>query len=62
MAFEIGTDGIGALVVGFDGSEPSQDALAFSAGAARRNGARLIIVYAVEGGPRPSPRWPARPA
>jgi nucleotide-binding universal stress UspA family protein len=48
VAFEIGTDGIGGLVVGFDGSGPSHDALAFSAGIARRNGARLIVVYAVD--------------
>jgi nucleotide-binding universal stress UspA family protein len=48
MAFEIGTDGIGGLAVGFDGSDPSHDALAFSAGIARRNGARLIVVYAVD--------------
>jgi nucleotide-binding universal stress UspA family protein len=48
MAFEIGTDGIGGLVVGFDGSDPSYDALAFSAGIARRNGARLVVVYAVD--------------
>lgn len=48
MTFEIGTDGIGGLVVGFDGSDPSRDALAFSAGIARRNNASLTVVYAVD--------------
>jgi nucleotide-binding universal stress UspA family protein len=50
VVFEIGTDGIGGLVVGFDGSDPSLDALAFSLGIARRNGATLTIVYVVERG------------
>jgi nucleotide-binding universal stress UspA family protein len=45
MGFEIGTDGIGGLVVGFDGSEPSRDALAFASGIARRNQAHLVVVY-----------------
>jgi nucleotide-binding universal stress UspA family protein len=45
MGFEIGTDGIGGLVVGFDGSEPSRDALAFACGIARRNRAHLVVVY-----------------
>jgi nucleotide-binding universal stress UspA family protein len=48
MAFEIGSDGIGGLAVGFDGSGPSHDALAFSAGIARRNGAALTVVYAID--------------
>jgi nucleotide-binding universal stress UspA family protein len=48
MTFEIGTDGIGGLVVGFDGSDPSQDALAFSAGVARRNGGSLTVVYVID--------------
>jgi nucleotide-binding universal stress UspA family protein len=48
MAFEIGTDGIGGLVVGFDGSGPSQDALAFSAGIARRNRAALTVVFVID--------------
>jgi nucleotide-binding universal stress UspA family protein len=38
------------LVVGFDGSGPSRDALAFSAGVARRNGASLTVVYVIESG------------
>ncbi|HKA02750.1 MAG TPA: universal stress protein [Acidimicrobiales bacterium] len=46
--FEIGTDGISGLVVGFDGSDPSCDALAFSAGVARRNQVTLTVVYVVE--------------
>jgi len=50
MAFEIGTDGIGGLAVGFDGSGPSHDALAFSAGIARRNGAGLTVVYVIDPG------------
>jgi len=50
MAFEIGTDGIGGVVVGFDGSDPSHDALAFSAGMARRNGAALVVVYVIDPG------------
>ena len=50
MAFEIGTDGIGGLAVGFDGSGPSRDALAFSAGAARRNGVTLTVVYVIDPG------------
>ncbi|MGF7238210.1 MAG: universal stress protein [Frankia sp.] len=41
--FEIGTDGIGRLVAGFDGTDPSRDALAFAAGIARRNGAWLVV-------------------
>lgn len=46
MSYEIGTDGIDAIVVGFDGSERGRDALAFAAGMARRNSARLTVVYA----------------
>ena len=45
MTFEIGTDGISGLVVGFDGSGPSRDALAFGMGVARRNHADLVVVY-----------------
>ncbi len=41
--FEIGTDGIGRLVAGFDGTEPSWDALSFASGIARRNGAWLVV-------------------
>jgi nucleotide-binding universal stress UspA family protein len=48
MTFEIGTDGIGGLAVGFDGSDPSRDALAFSAGVARRNSGLLVVVYVID--------------
>ncbi len=41
--FEIAKDGIVGLVVGYDESPPSRDALAFGAGVARRNGAWLIV-------------------
>jgi nucleotide-binding universal stress UspA family protein len=41
--FEIGTDGIGRLVVGFDGTDPSRDALAFASGLARRGGTWLVV-------------------
>ncbi len=41
--FEIAKDGIVGLVVGYDESPPSRDALAFAAGIARRNQAWLIV-------------------
>ncbi|KAB8196265.1 universal stress protein [Nonomuraea phyllanthi] len=43
--FEIGKDGAGLLVVGFDGSGPSRNALAYAAGLARRDNASLLIVF-----------------
>jgi nucleotide-binding universal stress UspA family protein len=43
--FEIAKDGVGDLVVGFDGTEPSRDALAFAIGLARREQSRLIIAF-----------------
>ena len=43
--FEIAKDGVGDLVVGFDGTDPSADALAFAVGLARREDSRLIIVF-----------------
>ncbi|WP_237101641.1 universal stress protein [Nonomuraea sp. MG754425] len=43
--FEIGKDGAGLLVVGFDGSDPSRNALAYAAGLARRDDAALLIVF-----------------
>jgi len=47
--FEIGTAGIGRIVVGLDGSAPSLDALAFAAGAARRSAqSSLLVVYVAE--------------
>jgi nucleotide-binding universal stress UspA family protein len=38
-------DGPSGIVVGFDGSGPSRDALAYAAGAARRNHSWLVVVY-----------------
>jgi nucleotide-binding universal stress UspA family protein len=43
--FEIGKDGASLLVVGFDGSGPSRNALAYAAGLARRDGAALLIAF-----------------
>lgn len=43
--FEIGKDGAGLLVVGFDGSGPSRNALAYAAGLARRDDAELVIAF-----------------
>lgn len=43
--FEIAKDGVGELVVGFDGTDPSIDALAFATGLARRERARLIVAF-----------------
>jgi nucleotide-binding universal stress UspA family protein len=43
--FEIGKDGSGLLVVGYDGTEPSRNALAYATGLARRDGASLLIAF-----------------
>ncbi|MFC7590986.1 universal stress protein [Nonomuraea antimicrobica] len=43
--FEIGKDGVGLLVVGFDGSDPSRNALAYATGLARRDDAALLIAF-----------------
>jgi nucleotide-binding universal stress UspA family protein len=43
--FELGTDGPSVIVVGVDGSEPSLRAAAYAAGLARRQRARLTVVY-----------------
>jgi nucleotide-binding universal stress UspA family protein len=43
--FEIGKDGVGAVVLGYDGSPPSMHAAAWAAGLARRERATLIVVY-----------------
>jgi nucleotide-binding universal stress UspA family protein len=43
--FEIAKDGITGLVVGYDESPPSRDALAFAAGAARRENAWIIVAF-----------------
>jgi nucleotide-binding universal stress UspA family protein len=43
--FEIGKDGLGAVVIGYDGTQPSVHAAAWAAGIARREQALLLIVY-----------------
>ena len=45
VRFEIGTDGPTAIVVGVDGSETSLRAAAYAIGQARRQHARLVVVY-----------------
>ena len=44
-AFELGTDGPRVILVGVDDSVTSLRAGAYAAGLARRQGARLVIVY-----------------
>ncbi|HWG62709.1 MAG TPA: universal stress protein [Streptosporangiaceae bacterium] len=44
-SFELGTDGPSAILVGIDGSRNSYRAGAYAAGLARRQGARIIVVY-----------------
>jgi nucleotide-binding universal stress UspA family protein len=43
--FELGKDGPSVIVVGLDGSDSSYRATAYAAGLARRQNARLVIVY-----------------
>ncbi|AHI01433.1 universal stress protein [Kutzneria viridogrisea] len=43
--FEIGKDGVGSIVVGVDGSPPAVHAAAWAAGLARRERAKLVLVY-----------------
>ena len=43
--FELGTDGPGVIVVGVDGSPTSLRAGAYAAGLARRQNARVAVVY-----------------
>ncbi|GAA2610855.1 universal stress protein [Dactylosporangium fulvum] len=50
MNFELGTDGPRVIVAGVDGSETSMRAGAYAAGLARRERARLVVVY-VTGAP-----------
>lgn len=43
--FEMGTDGPQVIVAGIDGSPTSMRAAAYAAGVARRQSARLVMVY-----------------
>ena len=43
--FELGTDGPSAILVGVDGSVTALRAAAYTAGLARRQGARIVVVY-----------------
>ncbi|MDT3440338.1 MULTISPECIES: universal stress protein [unclassified Pseudofrankia] len=43
--FELGTDGPGTVVVGVDGSRTALRAASYAAGVARRQRARLVVVY-----------------
>jgi nucleotide-binding universal stress UspA family protein len=43
--FEIGKDGLGTVVVGYDTTEPSLHAAAWAAGIARREQALLLVVH-----------------
>lgn len=45
VAFELGTDGPSRILVGVDGTETSMRAAAYAAGLARRQGARLVVLY-----------------
>ncbi|GII51897.1 universal stress protein A [Planotetraspora thailandica] len=56
--FEIGTDGPQSIVVGIDGSDTSLRATAYAWGLARRQGSKLIFVYAPGTGSTISPFVP----
>ncbi|HEX4724495.1 MAG TPA: universal stress protein [Pseudonocardiaceae bacterium] len=43
--FEIGKDGVGTIVVGYDGTPPSLHAAAWAGGLARRERGTLLVVY-----------------
>jgi nucleotide-binding universal stress UspA family protein len=45
VGFELGTDGPSAILVGVDGSDTSMRAAAYAAGLARRQHAKLVVVY-----------------
>ena len=47
--FELGTDGPTVILTGVDGSRTSLRAGAYAAGLARRQGARLVVVYVRSG-------------
>ncbi|GAB3437048.1 universal stress protein [Actinophytocola sediminis] len=44
-AFEIGKDGLAVIVVGIDGGDRAHHAAAWATGLARRERARLVLVY-----------------
>jgi nucleotide-binding universal stress UspA family protein len=44
-AFEIGKDGLAVIIVGIDGGSPALNAAAWAAGLARRERARLVLVF-----------------
>jgi nucleotide-binding universal stress UspA family protein len=44
-SFEIGKDGVGTIVLGYDGTDPSVHAAAWAGGLARRENALLVVVY-----------------
>jgi nucleotide-binding universal stress UspA family protein len=43
--FELGTDGPNVILVGLDGSRTSRRAMAWAGGLARRQGAKLVVVF-----------------
>jgi nucleotide-binding universal stress UspA family protein len=55
VAFELGRDGPNVILAGFDGSPTAWHAVAYAAGLARRQGSRLLVVYAVS--PSPMAAW-----